>query len=1285
MWRRTVVLGVVLGLAAATAAVAGPAGVAAAEPATVTVAGSLQQELGCPGDWQPECATTGLAFDAEDGVWQGSFAVPAGSWEYKAALDGTWDENYGAGAVRDGPNIPLALDEPATVSFFYDDETHWVTDDHNSVIATVPGSFQSELGCAADWDPACLRSWLQDADGDGIGRFSTSALPPGDYEAKVAIDQAWTENYGAGGVPDGPNIAFTVGGAGDVVTFSYDQASHVLEISVVPAEPVDDAALVREPVRQPFVDEVLYFAIPDRFADGNTRNNCGDFEGVCVAGDTQENVLTHGYLPSDKGYYHGGDLAGLRRQLPYLDRLGVSAVWVGPIYANKSVQPDSTNLYGHSSGYHGYWIRDFLRVDPHLGTNAEFERLVDAAHGRGIKVFMDVVTNHTADVIQLEGNAGYRNKTAFPYLDTAGQPFDDSDFAYAGQPDYAFPPVDASSFPYTPVLPPGEENSKNPAWLNDPLLYHNRGDTSFSGENSLYGDFFGLDDLWTERREVVEGMVDIYAFWIEEFGVDGFRIDTTKHVNMEFWQVFGPEILEVAEERGIDHFFAFGEVFDQQFGSPFMSEFSTRGRLQSTIDFGFQLAARNFASQSGATDGLRDFFASDDWYTDADSNAYAMPTFLGNHDMGRIGHFLQRVDQPGADDAELLARSKLAHALMFFARGQPVVYYGDEQGFTGDGGDKDAREDMFANEVPVYEDNDLIGTDETTSDDNFDRDHPLYRTIADYSRLYERHPALRSGAQIHRYSSDGPGVYAFSRIDRDQRVEYVAALNNSEAAAAAEVPTYSPAGVKYELVSPQPGGSDRVPDLVRTGAGGALPVTVPALGMVIYKAKAEVPASDAAPGIDITSLQHGDTAVLGTNTWDGHRVLDRIEVAAELDTGAYAEVTFAVREGDGEYVPIGTDDNPPYRVFYDASHLRDQPDARLSFRAIVNDLSGHLAADEVVGVGVEVAEPTAPTTPYAVIHYQRPAGDYGDHTTGNSADFWGLHLWGDAIAPGEVTDWTTPKPFLGEDEYGRFAFVELANDAAPVNFIVHRGDTKDPDNSPDRSFDPATTPEIWLRQGDTTIYTSQAEAEGHATVRYACDDCSGVTLDASTAAGPVVTGAPPDAVDDYGAVFTVSPPDLSEPLTVSISDGGTVDIDGQSFTPTDTPTAWFQPGEQVVHPSRGAAEDFALIHYRRPAGDYGDPTSSDFNDFWGLHVWTGAASETVWTDPLRPAGQDTFGVTFRVDLADGADQLAYILHRGDTKDPGPDQFLVFGTDGHEVWQLQGADPERPYVAPVRGP
>ena len=361
---------------------------------------------------------------------------------------------------------------------------------------------------------------------------------------------------------------------------------------------MDDAALVREPVRHPFVDEVLYFTVPDRFSDGDRRNNCGDYAGVCRPDGAQEEVLTHGYLPTQKGYYHGGDLEGLRRKLPYLDDLGISAIWVGPIYANQTVQSDTSDLFGHSAGYHGYWILDFLRVDPHLGTNDEFRRLVRDAHRRGIKVLMDIVTNHTADVIQLEGHAGYRNKRDFPYRDVNGQPFDDSELAYSGQPDYTFPSVGLASFPYRPLVPPTP--TKNPAWLNDPLLYHNRGNTSFTGENSLYGDFFGLDDLWTERREVVEGMIDIYSFWIEEFGVDGFRIDTTKHVNMEFWQAFGPAILEAAEARGIEDFFAFGEVFDQQFGSPFMSEFSTEGKLQATIDFAFQLAARGFAARGRA-------------------------------------------------------------------------------------------------------------------------------------------------------------------------------------------------------------------------------------------------------------------------------------------------------------------------------------------------------------------------------------------------------------------------------------------------------------------------------------------------------------------------------------------------------------------------------------------------------------------------------------------------------------------------------------------------------------
>ena len=201
------------------------------QPSSVTVAGSFQEELGCPGDWQPECATTHLAFDANDGVWQGTFNIPAGNWEYKAPLNNSWDENYGANATRNGPNISLSLAEQMAVKFYYDHRTHWISDNKNKIIATAPGSFQSELGCSSDWDPSCLRSWLQDPDGDGIYSFSTRAIPAGSYEVKVAINESWDENYGEGGVRNGPNISFTVPTDCTEMFFQYNPASHVLTVS----------------------------------------------------------------------------------------------------------------------------------------------------------------------------------------------------------------------------------------------------------------------------------------------------------------------------------------------------------------------------------------------------------------------------------------------------------------------------------------------------------------------------------------------------------------------------------------------------------------------------------------------------------------------------------------------------------------------------------------------------------------------------------------------------------------------------------------------------------------------------------------------------------------------------------------------------------------------------------------------------------------------------------------------------------------------------------------------
>jgi glycosidase len=288
-------------------------------------------------------------------------------------------------------------------------------------------------------------------------------------------------------------------------------------------------------------------------------------------------------------------------------------------------------------------------------------------------------------------------------------------------------------------------------------------------------------------------MIDVYKAWIRDFGVDGFRIDTMKHVDDAFWQAFGPEVLRYARARGKREFFMFGEVFDTT--KSFTSHFTTQDDVQAVIDFPFQAAAENFAARSTATNQLRDFFAGDDWYTDADSNVYQLPTFLGNHDMGRIGFFVSRAN-PGAADAELVARDRLAHQLMYLSRGNPVIYYGDEQGFTGTapGNDQLARQDMFASRTEEYWDDDLLGTDRTHRQANFNPDHPLYRAIGELARLTQRHDALRDGAQIHRLSSSGAGIYAISRLDRKHPHEYVVALNNSESVQSASVPTYMERG-----------------------------------------------------------------------------------------------------------------------------------------------------------------------------------------------------------------------------------------------------------------------------------------------------------------------------------------------------------------------------------------------------------------------------------------------------------------------------------------------------------
>ncbi|MXM62843.1 pullulanase-type alpha-1,6-glucosidase [Streptomyces sp. HUCO-GS316] len=892
-----------------------------------------------------------------------------------------------------------------------------------------------------------------------------------------------------------------------------------------PPPPPSDAKLAAEPARHDDTREQFYFVLPDRFANGSTANDEGGLTG---------SRLVTGYDPTDKGFYQGGDLKGLTKRLDYIKGLGTTAIWMAPIFKNQPVQGTGSNA---SAGYHGYWITDFTQVDPHFGTNKDLETLISKAHAKGMKVFFDVITNHTADVVDYEEKSyDYLSKGAFPYLTKDGRPFDDADYAEGTS---GFPAVDRDSFPRTPFVPAAKKDVKVPSWLNDPTMYHNRGDSTFAGESAEGGDFSGLDDLWTERPEVVGGMKKIYQRWVRDFGIDGFRIDTVKHVNMEFWTQWATALDAYAARQGRDDFFMFGEVYsaDTSITSPYV----TRGRLDATLDFPFQEAARQYASQGGSAQKLASVFGDDYKYTTDKANAYEQVTFLGNHDMGRLGHFLKQ-DNPKATDAELLAKDRLANELMFLSRGNPVVYYGDEQGFTGSGGDKDARQTLFASRTADYLDDDQIGTDRTHASDAYDTSTPLYRQIAALAKLRKNNPALMDGVQTQRYAADGSGVYAATRTDARTGAEYIVAFNNAGEAKTATFATGS-ADMTYRGIY----GTDAT---AKTDADRKITVTVPAGSAVVLKAAGTLAEPATKPTI---TLKAPDAGAIGT-----------VELSADVEDGQLNRVVFAAQTGNGTWRVLGSADHAPYKVTQTIG--KDVPaGTALRYKAVVIDSAGRTAsatATSTTGTPPAPEVPTASSRDYAIVHYKRTDGDYAD---------WGLYAWGD-LADGESTNWPDSHPFIGRDAYGAFAYVRLKPGASSVGFLVidKQGNK---DVSADRTIDVTKSGEIWVEQGKEAVRT-----------------------------------------------------------------------------------------ERPDHPEQDKTK--AVLHYHRADGNY---------DGWGLHVWTGAANPTEWSNPLKPVRTDAFGAVFEVPLTDGAGSLSYIVHKGDEKDLPADQSLDLKANGHEVWLLNGQE------------
>ena len=635
---------------------------------------------------------------------------------------------------------------------------------------------------------------------------------------------------------------------------------------LTPSSTAENLPTFKPIARGALAQDSIYFVMTDRFANGNPNNDDAYVKG---------GRLANGLDKSDIGYWHGGDFVGLTAKLPYIKDMGFTSIWITPPVVQNWVQQGS-------AAYHGYWGTDFTTVDPHLGTEAEFKFMIAKAHALGMKVIVDIVANHTADIIfNSYGMYNYATLDMVPYKDYGGREFDLLKFVGKKN----FPKLDAKkSFPRPPVVGKAYAKIKKPAFLNDLTNYHNRGDSTFSGESSTYGDFFGLDDLFTEKPEVIEGMIKLWSSWITKFDIDGYRIDTAKHVNPEFWNAFVPKIMSTARAVGKPDFAVFGEVYD---ANPYyLSTFIHEQSFPSVLDFAFQRHGLGFAKTDGQVPRLIDMFNQDDLYTTATQSVYGIPTFMGNHDMGRVGYFIESATY--GDEDLTLRRSKLANEVLFFSRGAPVLYYGDEKGMVGSGGDKSARQDMFPTEVVEWQNEYRIGSSPIGTKSAFDITNPLQEQITTIGRLIKENPALRSGTQQLRATSRN--AVAMSRYLDGQ--EYVVVYNSGESEEAIKVPvsTDSAWDVIYGKTS----------SLSFTGK--TIDLTVPAISTVVLKATQKFTSTNKL-SVNLAKVDYD----YATPNWLSFR--------ATVPGDEFAQVNFQIRtQGSTKWTNVGTADRRTFET-----------------------------------------------------------------------------------------------------------------------------------------------------------------------------------------------------------------------------------------------------------------------------------------------------------------------------------------------------------------------------------
>lgn len=489
-------------------------------------------------------------------------------------------------------------------------------------------------------------------------------------------------------------------------------------------------------------DEVIYQLMVDRFANGDVNNDYNV---------TRNDQALAKYL--------GGDYQGVIDQVDYLVDLGVTAVWVSPIVVN--VEEDA----GVSS-YHGYWTQDFKGVNPHFGDLAKFREMVEVLHANGIKVILDIVVNHVGQLFYYDINRNGQPDTTIygsgDQDDLDGFGLDPIEVITEWDPAYdprgiqgwtslgesGPAPLGWVYMPEINRVPPEPPEFHNDSW------YNRRGRVTSWNERDqvIYGDFpGGLKDLDTANPEVVAALIDVFQYWITQTNIDGYRIDTAKHVEYEFWKEFNPAIRAHSAALGKERFLQFGEAFDGD--DALIGSYTFDDQMDSVFYFSQKFRVYDDVFKyGGPTSKVEELLAlravnygavpHPDGIEVAPRDAPV--NFIDNHDIPR---FL--FDQPD----ERALRAALVYLLT--QDGIPCIYYGTEQGFAG-GNDPANREPLWWSA--------------------YDRDHPLFQHIAALTAVRRELAPLRRGTFQLRWvtdrtgSEEDAGILAFEREYEGERV-----------------------------------------------------------------------------------------------------------------------------------------------------------------------------------------------------------------------------------------------------------------------------------------------------------------------------------------------------------------------------------------------------------------------------------------------------------------------------------------------------------------------------------